>query len=274
MGDVEVGVLLVDQLAERRVVVVAVVGDGGKARRAAASDSAVVPGRGNCSWSRATVPSRLSTGIRLVSKRPSAIATGGAGLRLGGEGVERLAGSMPSSVAIASAHTPWCDCGWISWRCSVARAHRQQALLRQRHHLGAAADHEVLHARHDRVGRDVGGGDARAAEAVEGHAAGPDVVAGVERRHPPEVAALLAHLRAGAPDHVVDIGGVEVVALGESLEHGAAEVLGVQVRQSALALLADATRGPAGVDDQCVRHGRQHGASTYCRDGHRGKLEP
>ena len=26
---------------------------------------------------------------------------------------------MPSSDAIASAHTPWCDCGWISWRCAL-----------------------------------------------------------------------------------------------------------------------------------------------------------
>ncbi len=26
---------------------------------------------------------------------------------------------MPSSVAMASAHTPWCDCGWISWRCAL-----------------------------------------------------------------------------------------------------------------------------------------------------------
>ena len=47
-------------------------------------------------------------------------------------------------------------------------------------------------------------GDAAAAEAVERHAAGPDVVAGVERRHPAEVAALRVRLVARAPDDVVD----------------------------------------------------------------------
>ena len=273
VGDVEIGILLVDQLTERRVVVVPVVGDLGKAggqrrqrlgRRPRTGELLLVEGH------RAVEIEHRDQALveAALGDRP-----GGAGLRLRGQCVERLATDALERRDRVGAHA------LVRLRVDllevrVAGAHREQALLRQRHHLAAAADHEVLHARHDRVGGDVGGGDARAAEAVEGHAAGPDVVTGVEGRHTTEVAALLAHLRAGAPDHVVDVGGVEVVALGESFEHGAAEVLGVQVRQSALALLADATRGTAGVDDQCVRHGRQHGASSYCRDGHRGKLEP
>src|SRR3712207_9035976 len=55
------------------------------------------------------------------------------------------------------------------------------------------------------------------------------LVAGVERRHPTEVAALLAHLGARAPDDVVDLGGVEAVALHEGPQHGRGEVLGVEV---------------------------------------------
>ena len=68
-------------------------------------------------------------------------------------------------------------------------------------------------------------------------------------------------LRAGAPDDVVDVGGVEAVALDQRLEHGAPEVLRVQVRERALALLADAPRRAAGVDDEGVGHGR----SPWCR---------
>ncbi len=81
------------------------------------------------------------------------------------------------------------------------------------------------------------------------------VVAGVERGHAAEVAALLAHLRAGAPHDVVDVGGVEPVALDERGEHRRRQVLGMEMGEGALPLLADAPRGAAGVDDQCVRHG-------------------
>ena len=66
---------------------------------------------------------------------------------------------------------------------------------------------------------EVGRGDPAAAEAVERDAAGLDVVAGVERRHPAHVAALQADLRRAAPDDVVDLGGVEIVAVLERLEH-------------------------------------------------------
>src|SRR3546814_6385741 len=61
-----------------------------------------------------------------------------------------------------------------------------------------------LHAGHHRGDGHVRGGDARTAEAVEGDAAGGDVVAGVEGGHAPEVAALGADLHARAPHHVVE----------------------------------------------------------------------
>ena len=53
---------------------------------------------------------------------------------------------------------------------------------------------------------------------------------------------LLAALRAGAPDHVVDLGGVELVALGQRPQHGDAQLLRMDLRQRALADLADAPR--------------------------------
>jgi hypothetical protein len=123
------------------------------------------------------------------------------------------------------------------------------------HHLGAAGDHQVFHARHDRGRGHVHRGDARAAEAVEGGGAGLDVIAGVERGHAAEVAALLAPLRGGAPDDVVDLGGVQVIALGDRLQHRGRELLRVDARQGAFAHLADAPRGPACVDDVSVSHG-------------------
>ncbi len=90
----------------------------GKLGASAASDSAVVPGRGNCSWSRATVPSRLSTGIRLLSKRPSAMATAARACDWAAR-ASSDSREMPSIVAMASAQTPWCDCGWIDCRWAL-----------------------------------------------------------------------------------------------------------------------------------------------------------
>ena len=105
------------------------------------------------------------------------------------------------------------------------------------------------------AGRHVDAGDAGAAEAIQRHAAGAHVIAGVERRHPAEIAALLAALRTGAPDDVVDIGGIDAGAIGERAQHRGAELLRMDARQGALAGLADAPRRSACVDDQRVNHG-------------------
>ena len=120
-------------------------------------------------------------------------------------------------------------------QAKIAGVHHHRPLAAaafHRHHLGAAGDHEILGARHDRGGRHVDAGDAGAAEAVQRHAAGAHVIAGVERRHPAEIAALLAALRAGAPDDVVDIGGVDAGAIGQRAQHGGAELLRMNARQA------------------------------------------
>ena len=138
----------------------------------------------------------------------------------------------------------------------VVRPHRQHPFLGQGHHLRATRDHEVLHAGHDGIGGDVCTRNAGTAEAIEGDSTGLDVVAGVERGHATEIAGLFADLRTRSPNHVVDFGGIETVSLLERAEHGRSEMLWVQVRKGSLALLADSTRGTAGVDDECVGHGK------------------
>ena len=137
------------------------------------------------------------------------------------------------------------------------------APARHRHHLGAARDHQVLEARHDRGGRDVHRGDAGAAETVQRHAARLHRIARIERRHAAEVAALRADLRGGAPDDVVDVGGVDAGALGERLQHGRGELLRMDLRQRALLVLADAARRAAGVDDPGFRHGGIPGSRAF-----------
>ncbi len=87
----------------------------GKLGCRAASDSAVVPGRGNSSRSSASEPSGLWTGIRLRSNRPSWIARSARACDSAARASRSVRG-IPSIVAIASAQTPWCDCGWISSR--------------------------------------------------------------------------------------------------------------------------------------------------------------
>ena len=143
-------------------------------------------------------------------------------------------------------------------QAKVAVVHHDRPLAAaafHRHHLGAAGDHEILGARHDRAGRHVDAGNAGTAEPVQCHRAGADVVAGVKRRHPAEIAALLAALRAGTPDDVVDIGGVDAVAIGQRAQYRCAEMLRMDAGQGALAGLADAPRRPACINDQRVNHG-------------------
>ena len=169
--DVEVRVLLVDQLPEGRVVLVAVVGDGREARgelgerlggRLRAGELLVVEGDGAVE----------------VLHRDEALVEATLGDGAGGPACDSAAWAssaspaMPSSVAMASAHTPWCDCGWISWRCGLLRAHRQQALAcSDIISVPPAMTRSSMPDMH-RGGGDVVGGDARAAEPVERDAAG------------------------------------------------------------------------------------------------------
>ncbi|MGY3357184.1 hypothetical protein ACVWZK_003847 [Bradyrhizobium sp. GM0.4] len=109
---------------------------------------------------------------------------------------------------------------------------------------------------HDRACGHVDGGDAGAAEAVERYGTRAHVVAGVQRRHAAEIAALRCDLRAAAPDDVVDVGGVDAGARRERAQHGCSQLLRMNARERPLAGLANAPRGPAGIDDECVDHWR------------------
>src|SRR3546814_4603392 len=91
--------------------------------------------------------------------------------------------------------------------------------------------------------------DPAATKTIECRATRLGVKARRQRRHAAEVAALLAVLRRGRPDDVVDRRGVEIIAVADRCEHGCGEVLRVEVRKSTLAGLADPARGAAGGDD-------------------------
>ena len=81
-----------------------------------------------------------------------------------------------------------------------------------------------------------------------------DVVAGVERRHPPEVAALRPALGTGAPDDVLDVSGIDPATISRTPARRRTQLLRMDAGKSALAGLADAPRRSAGVDDQRVNH--------------------
>ncbi len=149
-------------------------------------------------------------------------------------------------------------------QAKITVVHHERALAAtafHRHHLGAAGDHEILRAGHDRIGGHVDAGDTGTAKAIQRDAAGAHVVAGIERRHPPEITALRTALGTGAPDDIVDIGGVDAGAIGKRAQYGGAELLRMDACQCALAGLADAARCPACVDDQRVNHGVSFGFS-------------
>ena len=218
-----------------------------------------MPGRGNSSRSSAIEPSSSSTGTRLRSKRPSLIASSARRCDSAAYSSSAVR-EMPSMLAIASAATPWFVWGWRArrWRLplSMKGERLMPAVLALYDDIISAPPEITTSSRPggDRRGGEVGGGDARAAEAVEGDAAGRDVEAGVERGHAPEVAALGADLHARAEDDVVDVRGVEVVALGDGAEDRGPEPLRVVLGEGSLAHLPDAPRRAAAVDDPGFAH--------------------
>ena len=124
----------------------------------------------------------------------------------------------------------------------------------QRHHFGAAGDDQIFHAGSDLRCGQARRGEAAAAETIERDAAGANVVTGIERGHATHVAALLALLRARAPDDVVDFCGIDVVALLQRLEDRRRQVLGMHFRQRTLAGLTNAPRRADSIDDVCFSH--------------------
>ena len=136
------------------------------------------------------------------------------------------------------------------------------------HHFRASGDYAVFHARHDAGGGEVHGGDAGAAEAVQGDAAGGGVPAREEEGHATEAGALLALLGARTPDHVVHLSGVEVIPGLEGLQHRCAKVLGVQMRERALALLPNAPGRPRRINNPsflCSHVRLPHSYELICR---------
>ena len=101
-------------------------------------------------------------------------------------------------------------------------------------------------------GGEVDGLLARAAEAVEGDAGGVERPAGVERGHAGDVHRVVAAAGAAAHHDVVDVGGVEAVAVLQGVEHLGEDPLRVDVVQRAV-LLALAPRRADGVDDPGFR---------------------
>ncbi len=206
------------------------------------------------------MPSSFSTGTRLFAKCPLGDRPRRALLARERQPVDVVAGRAFEGRDHVGAHT------LVRLRVQVAQVeiprveHPRGQGRRERHHLDATGDHEILHAGEDARRREVHGRDARSAEAVERDAARPDTPAGVERRHPPDARPLLPDLRAAPPDHVVDLFRAELVPLLERAEHGRAEALRVQVRQGALPLLADPAGCADGVDDPGFsRHGVSSG---------------
>ena len=207
------------------------------------------------------MPSSRYTGTRLLSNRALGDRSRGALLRHERELVERLArdalerGDRVSSDALVGLRVtrPEALVAGVHQRTTHALLRRAERRV-QRHHLAAAGDDDVLQPRHDRGRGEVRRRDARAAEAIERDAGGLRVEPSVEQRHPGEVAALGADLHARAEDDVVDDAGVDVVAVPDRGQHRRAELLRMDVGESALAHLADATRGTASIDDPRFWH--------------------
>ncbi len=140
----------------------------------------------------------------------------------------------------------------IGGRCGVA------------HHLRTAGDDQIFHAGHDLGGGKIHRCDARTAETVERDAAGAGVIAGIEGRHAAEIAALFAALGRGAPDNVVHLRRVQIIAFGKRLQNGGGKTLRMNVGQRTLADLADAAWRAAGIDDVGFRHGEPRISLTNC----------
>ena len=104
------------------------------------------------------------------------------------------------------------------------------------HHLDAAGDGDVDHARSDERGGEVGGLLARAALGVDGGGRGRCGQAGREPRRAGDVEALLADLADAAADDLADLGRVDAGALDERGLHGAEQVGGVHDERPPLRL--------------------------------------
>ena len=125
-----------------------------------------------------------------------------------------------------------------------------------RHRLDPARDDEILESGSDTHRAEVDRLLARTAEAIERDARCLERPTRVERRHARDVHRVVAAARVAAHDDVVDIGGIEAVAIAYRVEHLGEDALRVHVVECA-GLFALASRRAGGVDDQGVSHGRR-----------------
>ena len=185
-----------------------------------------------------------------VSARPCGL---GARLRLGGVRVDVFTGEafdggdQVCADALRGDVEVVCRGGVGEHRATVA-AHGHA-----RHGLDAAGDDEVVPARCDLLGREVGGFEAGGAEAVDlgaRHGVRQSCHEGGGTR---DDRTLLADGGNHTEDHVVDVGGIHVREADlEFVDEADDEVDGLHAVQRALTLLA--TRRTNGLVDVCISH--------------------
>ena len=126
---------------------------------------------------------------------------------------------------------------------------------RPTHGLDATADDEVLVPGQHTHRREGDGLLSRPAEPIQRDAGNRNRPAGIEHRHAPDVMCMVAGVGAVAGHDIVNITGVEADAFLQTVQDLPEHLLGMQVRQTALPLLADSARRPHCVDDPCFTFG-------------------
>ncbi len=94
----------------------------------------------------------------------------------------------------------------------------------------------------------------RGAKTVDLHSRAGEVPTGLERRHFGNDRALFAHRRHHAHDHVVYLGGVEVVAALQLGQYAGQQIDRFDLVEAAV-LFTLAARGANGVIHKCFSHG-------------------
>ena len=198
----------------------------------------------------------VAHGNEARSEAPLLLGQRAAALALRGEGVDLLAGEALDRrdqvggdalrhhrVLLDQVRVAAVDAGAVG-------AHRAA-----RHRLDAAADDEVLLARHHAERGEVHRLLSGAAEAVQRHAGGRVVgPARVQHRHARDARALVAHRGHAAGDDVLDVARVDAGPRHERVQALRQQLLRVDARERPRVLLAPAARRAHGVHDPGFAH--------------------
>ena len=87
------------------------------------------------------------------------------------------------------------------------------------HHLNAPSNTQIIHPAHDVRCSKVNRGDARAAETIQRHSAAFGAPASVQGRHTAHTGPLIAHLRTTADNKIIDVVGVQIIAISNGFQH-------------------------------------------------------